>query len=150
DLVAFSGGKAIGGPQATGVLCGRADLIRSVALQHQDMDVLPETWTWRHYIEEGSMAGPPYHGLGRGFKVGKEAIVGLVTALQLYVRRDHAAERARWERDVAEIAAGLQGVPGLEAEQIPATESRPIPMARIQMTGADAGPRAVALGNALA
>src|SRR5882724_11026916 len=44
DLVAFSGGKAIGGPQASGFLAGRADLIRSVALQHQDMDVHPRTW----------------------------------------------------------------------------------------------------------
>ena len=45
DLVAYSGGKAIGGPQASGLLVGRAELIESVALQHQDMDVYPATWT---------------------------------------------------------------------------------------------------------
>ena len=44
DLVAFSGGKAIRGPQSTGILCGRRDLIAAAALQQLDMDVTPETW----------------------------------------------------------------------------------------------------------
>lgn len=59
------------------------------------MDVFPETWPLRSLIENGTVVGPPHHGIGRGFKVGKEEIVGLLTALELYQARDFTAERAR-------------------------------------------------------
>src|SRR5438067_2285084 len=58
-LVAFSGGKAIRGPQGSGILAGRRDLIASVRLQTLDLDVDTEAWAAR----EGSE--PPHHGLGR-------------------------------------------------------------------------------------
>lgn len=115
DLVCFSGGKAIGGPQASGILAGRGDLIESVALQHQDMDVLPATWTWRsRYLESGTLPGPPHHGLGRPLKVGKEEIVGLMVALEAYVNRDHAAERQRWLGLLNELADHIDALPGVQ------------------------------------
>lgn len=150
DLVAFSGGKHIQGPQATGILCGRRDLILSAALQHQDMDVFPETWPLRSLIEKGTVVGPPHHGIGRGFKVGKEEIVGLMTALELYQRRDFAAERARWTADMESIAAGVRDLPGVSARvQYPQPNGREVPGAVIRIDAAAAGANAHTVINAL-
>jgi len=67
DMVAFSGGKAIRGPQSTGILCGRRDLIEAAALSHS-----------------------PNVAIGRAAKVCKEEIVGSMAALERYIKRDHA------------------------------------------------------------
>ena len=114
DLVAFSGGKTIRGPQASGFLAGRADLIRSVGLQHQDLDVLPTTWSGRSLLETGALTRIPSHGIGRSMKAGKEEIVGLLVALERYLARDEAAEIARWRRLADELTAGLAEIEGLE------------------------------------
>lgn len=123
DLVAFSGGKTIRGPQASGFLCGRADLIEAVALHHQDMDVRPETWTYRAKVASGRLAGPPHHGIGRSMKVGKEEIIGLVAALERYVRLDHDAVRAGWLEKLSSVQRELSSVDGLDVAVIehPAT-----------------------------
>ncbi|MFN8522580.1 MAG: aminotransferase class V-fold PLP-dependent enzyme [Chloroflexota bacterium] len=115
DLVAYSGGKAIGGPQASGLLVGRRDLIQSATLQMLDMDVYREVWEpGKPLMEDGRIPGPPHHGIGRQCKVGKEQIVGLLTALRLFLAEDETIERQRWLARLETIQASLRGVPGLD------------------------------------
>lgn len=103
DAVVFSGGKAIRGPQASGVLAARRDIVESVRLQTLDMDVDRVEWR-RTYGTE-----PPQHGMGRGFKVAKEEIIGLATALDEFVGRDHEAERDELGTWLEELAAAVRG-----------------------------------------
>ncbi len=119
DLICFSGGKHIRGPQASGFICGRRELISAIAFQHLDMDFTPEVYTApRELLPIESLPFMPRQGLGRGFKAGKEEIVGLLTALRLFVRRDHAAERARMERQVHAIVDGLAAVPFVQTSSL--------------------------------
>lgn len=92
NLVAFSGGKAIRGPQSSGILAGDRDLIRSAALQMLPTGVHEGIWDPpRSLIETEDLPGMPRHGIGRGMKVGKEEIVGLVRALELFLEEDEDA-----------------------------------------------------------
>jgi seryl-tRNA(Sec) selenium transferase len=134
DLVAFSGGKTIGGPQASGFLAGRRELLLSVGLQQQDMDVLPVTWARRSLLESGALARPPTHGIGRSMKTGKEEIVGLLVALRRYADRDESEERRSWEALTGRLAETLSGVPGLSAWTEPAqADGRPVPMTALRV-----------------
>jgi len=138
DLVAFSGGKAIGGPQASGILAGRADLIASVALQHQDMDVRVETWSKRSMIADRQLRGVPHQGFGRSMKVGREEIVGLVTALRRYVAGSDEADCTHWSGLLRIVAGHLDGLPGVTAE-IVTNKGRPVPQLRIELDEASLG-----------
>jgi L-seryl-tRNA(Ser) seleniumtransferase len=150
DAVIFSGGKAIRGPQSTGIVAGRADLIESIALQHQDMDVYPQTWSLRSkYLESGLLPGPPHHGLGRGFKVGKEEIVGLMVALERYLARDHDAEFTAWLARMNAMASCLEGIAGVSPEVF-IDPKRPIPVLRLHLDEAVLGKSAYDVVNALA
>ena len=95
DMVTFSGGKGIRGPQSTGILCGRKDLIEAAELNSLNYH-------------------SPHANIGRPMKVCKEEIVGLIAALELFERTDHAAQWGAWREQAKGIVDALQGIPGLE------------------------------------
>ena len=106
DLVAFSGGKAIRGPNASGFVCGRKDLITACRAQ-----------------------GSPHFGIGRPMKAGKEEIFGLLAAIELYAKKDHEMELVRWEKRLKYILDGVSGLKGVKAQRrFPDDTGRPVPM----------------------
>jgi D-glucosaminate-6-phosphate ammonia-lyase len=109
DLLVFSGGKAIGGPQSTGILAGKRDLVASALLQQLDMDVVPERWVAPDFVDRAKVPSPPHHGIGRGFKVGKEEIVGLLVALERFAATDDGERLRAYEARLAKIADALNG-----------------------------------------
>ncbi len=142
DLVAFSGGKAIGGPQASGMLCGRRDLVMSAALQHLDMDNFFDAWEPpAGLIDKSRLRGAPQHGIGRTCKAGKEEIAGLLTALRLFVAEGDAARHARWLAAVRRIQAGLARAPGLATSVTGAGDEGAVPMLVLDCAAAPIGAR---------
>jgi L-seryl-tRNA(Ser) seleniumtransferase len=93
DLFVISGGKGLRGPQSTGILAGRKDLIEAARLN-----------------------GSPNDNIGRGMKVGKEEMVALVVALEAYVNRDHDRDLEIWNERATWLANELQGIRGVTAE----------------------------------
>lgn len=112
DLVTFSGGKHIRGPQSTGILCGKKDLVSAAAIQMLDMDDYLELWDPpSELIEKEKIDGIPRHGLGRALKVSKEEIIALLTALDLFASGAYDAEAELHRTKLETIAAGLQNSP---------------------------------------
>jgi len=91
DLVIFSGGKAIRGPQGTGILCGREDL-----------------------IEAAFANASPHQFLGRGLKIAKEEIIGLIQSLNIFINEDEESETNRYKKMCQKIVDALIEIPGLE------------------------------------
>ena len=127
DLVSFSGGKGIRGPQSTGILAGRRDLVRAVSLN-----------------------ASPNQALGRAAKTSKEEICGLVTALELFLAEDEAAEMKRYIDVCATIVEALADIPGLRCVVEHDPMNRVIPHAVVYFTPDWTGPSGHAVQVALA
>jgi len=145
DLIATSGGKALRGPAASGVLAGRRDLIRAATLQQQDMHVHPDRW--EPPLADGSpsvlMHEPPHQGIGRSFKVGREELAGLIVALEALGDRDPDAERRLWHSICVRVANAVEGVGGAKASVT--TLAPPIyPRTIVQLPSAERAHKVVA------
>ncbi len=127
DLVSFSGGKGIRGPQSTGILAGRRDLVRAAALN-----------------------ASPNQALGRAAKTSKEEIAGLVTAVELFMAEDEAAEMKRFTDVCATIVEALADIPGLRAVVEHDPVNRVLPHAVVYFTVDWDGPSGHAVQLALA
>ena len=111
DLVGFSGGKAIRGPQSSGLLLGRKELIEAALLNNS----------------------PNEDAIGRTSKVGKEEMIGLLTALEEYVQRDHDADIREWRGFMESIASDVRGIPTVKTEiYVPGPGEHPIPYLRVK------------------
>lgn len=124
DMVAFSGGKAIRGPQSTGILAGKQRYISSAALQHLDTHAATEVWSPPpSLVDRSAIDGVPRQGIGRPLKVGKEELLGLIRALELFREEDHDALHSEWHQRAAAIADGLAEHDAFEPEIRPGGKS---------------------------
>ncbi len=111
DMVAFSGGKGIGGPQSAGLLAGKADLMEAVVMNSLNLH-------------------SPVAGIGRPMKVSKENIVGMVAALELFTDSDEGIEWEGWKSKAKYVADCLSGIDGVrvELEDDPSRRQGPQPV----------------------
>ena len=134
DLVCFSGGKALRGPQGTGILAGSSDLIASIALQHLDMDVTFELWDPPlSLISKERIKGAPRHGIGRGFKVSKEQIVGAIVALELFTEERCRRDYDDWLELLSQMEVGLKECPHLTIARLMPRGELEFPLLKIQI-----------------
>ena len=127
DVVAFSGGKGLRGPQSSGLVLGREDLVEACRLNDC-----------------------PNAGIGRAMKTGKEDIVGLTKAVEIYVNRDHAADMSLWEQRVSYLLGKLDGVRGVRARrQLPWGTGQLFPHVALILDGSVPGMTLVELRDRL-
>jgi L-seryl-tRNA(Ser) seleniumtransferase len=122
DLVCVSGGKGIGGPQSSGLLYGRKDLVVSALLQMLDMSgPCFADWVPPSLIPKDKLLGKPLHGIGRGMKVSKESIIGLLVALDELSPEGFAGLQRRKHKLLSQIAASIQTLPGVATSVVTGT-----------------------------
>ena len=110
DLVAFSGGKGIRGPQSAGLLLGN-----------------------KKFIEAARLHTPPRgNNIGRGMKVNKEEVLGMLVALELYLKRDHKKEWELWESQIKLISDSALSVKGVKTEIHVPKYANHVPSLRIE------------------
>jgi D-glucosaminate-6-phosphate ammonia-lyase len=149
SLVAYSGGKAIHGPQGTGILCGQKDLVAAALIQQLDMDILAETWMPPVGLLDSFFKDRlPHHGLGRGFKVDKESIAGLLVALESFVVADDGAVNGKRETQLRRLADLLADIK-CRATVLSAAETKRYPILEIQFDEESLGFGAVEISRRL-
>jgi L-seryl-tRNA(Ser) seleniumtransferase len=112
DIVLFSGGKALRGPQSTGLILGSSKI-----------------------IEAAAKLAAPNQGIARPFKVGKEEIFGILQAVENYIELDHVQQLVRWESDCDEIILGLSKIPGVSGKKMESNQAgQPTPRVRIEFS----------------
>lgn len=117
DLVTFSGGKGLRGPQSAGLLFGREDLIEAAKLQH---------------VPYGDT-------IGRGMKVNKEEVLAMLVALERYVNLDHEAQWERWKSQIEYIQEQVESVSGVETEYHVPEIANHVPTLRISWDESQVG-----------
>jgi seryl-tRNA(Sec) selenium transferase len=116
DLVAFSGGKNLRGPQCSGLLLGRKDLVRKAYANSSPNDYLP-----------------------RIAKVGKEEIVGLLTAVEFALKKDYKEERRGWYAMLKRVAQHLGDIPSISTEFVTNNDFSHTPRLSVQWDEAQLG-----------
>jgi L-seryl-tRNA(Ser) seleniumtransferase len=111
DLITFSGGKAIRGPQCAGLLIGRKELVANALLNNS----------------------PHEDTLGRSQKVGKEEIVGMVKALELHLKEDYDALNKEWQERLERISKQITKIPGVSTEFFIPEVANHVPHMRIKL-----------------
>ena len=110
DMVAFSGGKGLRGPQSAGLLLGK-----------------------KEYIEAARLHTPPRgETIGRGMKVNKEEVLGMLAALELYLSKDHQAEWKMWEDQIDLISESAKSITGVETNIHVPTHANHVPSLKIR------------------
>lgn len=109
DLVIFSGGKSLMGPQSTGLIIGRQDLVAACAAN-----------------------GVPFAAIGRPMKVSREEILAFLKALELYLARDHEADQMRWQGQIAYVEQHLSELPHVTLSRLPQVETYAVPCLSIR------------------
>lgn len=117
DMVAFSGGKGLRGPQSAGLLMGK-----------------------KKYIDAARLSAPPRgNTVGRGMKVNKEEILAMLVTIESYLARDHEADWALWEKQVQIMHDAVADIPGVDPEIHVPKVANHVPSLKISMNEDECG-----------